>query len=98
MRARWNMEIEFKKIRPLNGDRKLGFEELCCQLAEIDVEREMEQQFVPANFHRKEGKAGDAGVECYYVLPNGDEWGWQAKYFIDGVGPSQWKKIDESVK
>jgi len=91
------MEIDFKKIRPLEGDRKLGFEEFCCQVAEEDVKRETRSDFAGHNFRRKEGKAGDAGVECYYVLPGGDEWGWQAKYFIRGLGPTQWKQIDKSV-
>ena len=39
----------------------------------------------------------DAGVECYCVLPNGDEWGWQAK-FVHDLGDSQWSQLDRSVK
>ncbi len=39
----------------------------------------------------------DAGVEGYCVLPSGDEWGWQAKYFFS-LGPSQLEQIDDSVE
>ena len=39
----------------------------------------------------------DAGVECYCVLPSGDEWGWQAKFVFE-LGNSQWQQIDRSVK
>jgi hypothetical protein len=92
------MEIDFKKIRPLAGDRRNGFEEFCCQMAEKNVENVFPQNLVPHNFHRKEGKSGDAGVECYYVLPDGAEWGWQAKYFVDSLGSTQWSQIDKSVK
>ncbi len=38
----------------------------------------------------------DAGVECYSVLSDGSEWGWQAKYF-DTLGNSQWSQVDKSV-
>ena len=37
------------------------------------------------------------GVECYCILPDGSEWGWQAKYFHT-LGPSQWQQLDSSVK
>lgn len=39
----------------------------------------------------------DAGVECYAVLNDGTEWGWQAKYF-DTLGDAQWSQIDKSVQ
>jgi len=92
------MDIDFKQIRPLNGDPKNGFEEFCCQMAEEDVKSQKGSDFVCQRFFRKEGKGGDAGVECYYALPDGAEWGWQAKYFIHGVGDSQWRQIDKSVE
>ena len=28
----------------------------------------------------------------------GDEWGWQAKYFLRAPDASQWSQIDESVR
>ena len=48
-----------------------------------------------AKFIRK--GSPDAGVECFCVMPDGSEWGWQAKYF-GTLGPSQWSQLDESVK
>ena len=39
----------------------------------------------------------DAGVECYAILSDGAEWGWQSKY-VDGLGDSQWSQIDGSIK
>lgn len=39
----------------------------------------------------------DGGVEAYCVLENGDEYGWQAKFF-DSIGVSQWHQIDKSFK
>ena len=38
----------------------------------------------------------DAGVECYAILGDGTEWGWQAKY-VDELGDSQWSQVDRSI-
>ena len=70
--------IDWRAIRPLNGSRADGFEELCAQLARAE-------RPTGSRFERK--GAPDAGVECYAVLEGGSEWGWQAKYF-DGLGDS----------
>ncbi len=93
-----NVEIDFNKIRPLNNSRNEGFEELCCQLARLELQDLYSDAFDSTKFHRKGGKAGDAGVECYYSFPDGSEWGWQAKYFIDELAKSQWPQMDRSVK
>lgn len=71
-------DIEFQNIRPIDGSRQAGFEQLCCQLAELETEA------LGGEFHRK-GLGGDSGVECYRQLPDGTQIGWQAKYF------SEWK-------
>ena len=92
------IEIDFTKIRPLQGDRRHGFEEFCCQLAKLEIREKFPYQFIEACFNRKDGKGGDAGVECYYVFPDGTEWGWQAKYFIDVLADSQWRQVDDSVE
>src|SRR5207247_10199065 len=42
--------------------------------------------------------APDAGVECYWALPGGDEHAWQAKFFIAPPSVGQWAQIDDSVK
>lgn len=80
--------LDWAAIRPLNGGREKGFEELCSQLARAEAPDS-------ARFVRK--GTPDAGVECYAVLADGTEWGWQSKYF-DTLGESQWKQLDESVE
>jgi hypothetical protein len=41
----------------------------------------------------------DAGVECYWRLHSGEEFGWQAKFFTGGKPTSnQWHQITESFK
>jgi hypothetical protein len=71
-------EMDFRLIAERSGGRPDTFEELCCQLARRDPQ-------VPPNsvFRRIRGSGGDGGVECVWQLPNGDEWGWQAKYVWD---------------
>ncbi|SEN06152.1 hypothetical protein SAMN05444354_12968 [Stigmatella aurantiaca] len=80
--------IDWNAIRPLNGGRDKGFEELCSQLARCESPSH-------ARFVRK--GTPDAGVECYAVLQDGSEWAWQSKYF-DSLGDSQWQQIDKSIK
>ena len=75
-------------IRPLNGSKWQGFEELCAQLARAEA---------PANSRFERKGTPDAGVECFCVLPDGSEWGWQAKYF-DQLGRSQFEQLNRSVE
>jgi hypothetical protein len=82
------VNLDWRAIRPINGSRSDGFEELVCQLAR--VERPEGTSFV------RTGNP-DAGVECSETFNDGREWGWQAKYF-DALGKSQWGQIDVSVK
>ncbi len=84
------MTINWQNIRPWNGSQNVAFETLCCQLAEY------EQVPEGSTFIRK--AAPDAGIECYWILPNGDEWGWQAKFFLSSPNSNQWNQLDESVK
>ncbi|MBY4890729.1 hypothetical protein K5Y32_22645 [Pantoea sp. DY-15] len=82
---------DFTRIRIHDGSQDNGFEELVCQLAHL---------YPPAGydtFIRKEGAGGDAGVECYWVLKDGSEYGWQAKYFTGALTDSQWGQVNESV-
>jgi hypothetical protein len=84
------MSINWQDLRPLNSSQNTAFEELCCQLAGAE----------PAPhgslFIRK--GAPDAGVECYWKLPDGSEWGWQAKFFLPPPNNSQCAQVDKSVK
>ena len=81
------MNVDWHSIRPLNGARDKGFEELCSQLARSEIDDD-------AQFIRK--GSPDAGVECYAIYENGSECSWQAKYFFT-LGDSQWTQIDQSV-
>ena len=83
-------DIDWGSLRTLNGSQPEAFEELCCQLAA--------HENTPADSTFVRLGDPDAGVECYWQLPGGDEWGWQAKYFRSPPGSSQWKQIDSSVK
>lgn len=80
--------LDWNAIRSLNGSKSEGFEELCAQMARVESP-------VDAKFVRK-GTPG-AGVECYCVLPDETEWGWQSKYF-DSLNNPQWSQLDSSVK
>ncbi|MAF77944.1 MAG: hypothetical protein CME60_07260 [Halobacteriovoraceae bacterium] len=86
------VDINFYNIRSLKGSQQEGFEELVCQLAHL-LKPDGGKYFV-----RKDGAGGDAGVECYWILEDGSEYGWQAKYFPDTLGNSQWAQIDKSVR
>lgn len=81
--------IDWNSIRPWKGSRSGGFEELCVQLARVETPDGA--KFVPTGTH-------DAGVECYCVLSDGNEWGWQAKYFTSSLTDDQWYQLDCSVK
>jgi hypothetical protein len=81
--------INWECIRPINDSRQEGFEELVCQLARYET-------VLGGTFTRK-GKP-DAGVECFWTLPDDSEWGWQAKYFLTSPTSSQWVQVDRSVK
>ena len=82
-------DFSWWRIRTLDGSQNKAFEELVCQLAR---EEEVEGR---TSFTRV--AAPDGGVEAYYTLKNGEEYGWQAKFF-DNVGDSQWRQIGLSFK
>jgi hypothetical protein len=86
------MSITWNRLRAWGKDnsQNAAFEALCCQLAEY------ENVSVNSRFVRK--GAPDAGLECYWDLPNASEWGWQAKFFTSPPDESQWQQIDDSVK
>ena len=75
------------KLRPTEEGWRQAFEELCCQLAAS------EEHPSGSAFIRK--APPDAGVECFWTLPSGEEHGWQAKFF-DRMGKTQWRQLDES--
>lgn len=66
--------LDWSKLKPYKLDCKKSFEELCYQIAR----EEFESQGI---FTSIDDSGGGDGVEFYITLPNGDEWGWQAKFF-----------------
>lgn len=84
------MASDFHDIRPWNGSQYEAFEELCCQLAEY------EHGPTRSIFIRK--APPDGGVECFRQLLDGDEWGWQAKFFLHPPRKYQWDQIEDSLK
>ncbi len=84
------MPIEWNKLRIWDGSQNTAFEKLVCQLAEYEP-IPPGSKFVPKG-------APDAGVECFWKLPTGQEHGWQAKFFTSSPSSSQWGQLDSSVK
>lgn len=82
------MSIDWHRLRTWQGSQANAFEELCCQLASHEP--------VPPGGRFWRVAAPDGGVECYWALASGEEWGWQAKFFQDKLGASQWAQLKES--
>ncbi len=80
----------WRNLRSWNNSQNNAFEELCCQLAAYEN--------VPAESTFIRNGTPDGGVECFWKLPNGDEMGWQAKFFFPPIDKNQWDQIDDSVK
>lgn len=84
------MPSDWQNLRHWNGSQMIAFETLCCQLAEHEEVPE------GSKFTRK--GTPDAGVECFWKLPDGKEQGWQAKFFRSPPDKSQWQQMDSSIK
>ena len=82
------MNLNWREIRTFNGSQSEAFEELCTQLA---------RQRIPEGTNPTRKGTPDAGVEFFVVFENGEEWGWQAKYF-NTLGDTQWNQMDRSVR
>ena len=66
--------IDWSELETYQGSKYRSFEELCYQIAKgLYGER--------GRFTSVDDSGGSDGVEFYMTLPNGDEWGWQAKFF-----------------
>jgi hypothetical protein len=64
--------LDWSKLKPYHNNKHLSFEELCYQTAKC---------LFQDHFTRIDDTGGGDGVEFYRVLPEGDEWGWQAKFY-----------------
>lgn len=82
--------FHWTNIISLNSSQNDAFEELLCQLVNQEP-IEDKQKFV------KVGNP-DGGVECYIILKNGDEIGFQAKWFLSTPQEAQWNQVEHSFK
>jgi hypothetical protein len=83
-------DIDFDKIRPHDGSRNAGFEELCCQLASLEPRS-------PESVFFRKGRGGDAGVECFLRATDSKEIGWQAKY-VGSWSDTLARELDKSIE
>ena len=83
--------MDYSKIIGKDDGQRLSFEELVCQLARRDRPESAKE------FRRIEGSGGDGGIESYWLLQEGSEIGYQAKYYLRSR-EVDWGKIDESVE
>ena len=67
--------IDWSKLETYQNNKYRSFEELCYQIAKgLYGEK--------GRFTSVDDSGGGDGVEFYLTLPNGDQWGWQAKYYV----------------
>ncbi len=83
-------QFHLTNIISLNSSQNDAFEELLCQLAKKES-IEHKKEFI------KVGNP-DGGVECYIILENGDEIGFQAKWFLSPPQNTQWNQVEHSFK
>lgn len=84
------INLDWHNIRSINGSQQDGFEEFIYQLA-AKQKYENKKQFI------RKGRP-DGGIECYLILNDESEIGWQAKFFTDTFSTSQWNEINSSVQ
>ena len=66
--------IDWSRLETYQGSQYRSFEELCYQIAK-GLYGEC------GRFTSVDDSGGGDGVEFYTTLPNGDQWGWQAKFY-----------------
>lgn len=84
--------VDWSKLRPYQGFRWKSFEEFCYSIAKRLYD--YKGKFMPID-----DSGGGDGVEFYLTLPDGGQWGWQAKfYFPNGRLRGRKNQIKESLK
>lgn len=80
--------LSFRSLRPWEGSQDRAFEELSYQLLKEDA---------PDGSTVVRTGNPDGGVEWYADLPNGDQWGWQAKNVqgIDALLTAMTKSVEQ---
>ena len=86
--------IDWSKLETYQRDKYRSFEELCYQIAK-------EHHGEMGRFTSIDDSGGGDGVEFYLTLPNGEQWGWQAKFYYPNrrltIGNRK-QSITESLK
>lgn len=82
--------VNFYNIRSVEGSRRKGFEELCCQIAH-------QYEEVPDSWKYTRIGDPDAGIECKWESSCGEIWCWQAKY-VHNIDSGSLSQIDSSVE
>ena len=68
--------IDWSDLKTYQETKYRSFEELCYQIAKGIYGEQ-------GTFTSVDDSGGGDGVEFYMTLPNGDQWGWQAKFYHD---------------
>ena len=86
-------KIDWAKLEPYQNNKFSSFEELCFQIATSLFEE-------IGTFTPVDDSGGGDGVEFYLTLENGDEWGWQAKFYYPDkrLSNSRKQSIKKSLK
>lgn len=66
--------VDWSKLKPSEGDQRRSFEEFCYQVAKNLFGDH-------GAFTSVDDSGGGDGVEFYLTLPDGTQWGWQAKFY-----------------
>lgn len=83
--------IDLTKIIAGEAGQRETFEELVCQIARRDPPA------TALEYRRIHGAGGDGGVEAVWILDDGGEHGYQAKFYTVSRNVD-WGAIDDSVK
>lgn len=81
--------VDFRRIRSHRGSQQTGFEELTRQLV-------LAAPPLACTRIEHRGPGADGGVEILVWFSDESCWGWQSKYFVDSLGPQQFRQIRES--
>jgi hypothetical protein len=71
-------DFNWDKLGSYSGDNKKSFEELCYQIVFENYQDEITHGAILTSI---DDSGGGDGIEFYLTFPNGDMFGWQAKFF-----------------
>ena len=70
--------IDWSKLKSYQNDKRKSFEELCYQIAKKTYGN-------LGRFTSIDDSGGGDGVEFFLTLPDGTQWGWQAKFYYPSL-------------